>query len=250
MVEGKIPQWGLTVFKSFESDLLSKERPFPCIFGVEALKKNGLRYLFVENHDEAGLMQLRNSLIRYTEIYRELGRMTSMAVFFKPLQEELMIEQYQEKFWSVLQFLHENDPKPWPAEFPVNWDDPLWEFCFNGEPIFVVCNTPAHVKRRSRRGGTFIITFQPRWWVFEELKGPKGKRGRAAVRQRLEKYDEMEIHPAMGVYGDVENREWKQYYITDSNESPSKCPFRFLHGLSGEKTKTKRKVRETNGKDV
>ena len=32
----------------------------------------------------------------------------------------------------------------------------------------------------------------------------------------------------MGVYGDAENREWKQYYITDSNESPSKCPFQAI----------------------
>ncbi|SEM94523.1 YqcI/YcgG family protein [Lihuaxuella thermophila] len=236
LVAGKIPSWGLTAFKAFERDLLSKETPFPCIFGVEALKKDGLRYLFVEDHSESGWMQLRNGLLQYTEIFRRLGRMTSLAVFFKPYHQELTVEQYQRKFWSVLQFLHEHDPKPWPEEIPADWDDPLWEFCFNGEPIFVVCNTPAHIKRRSRHSATFMITFQPRW-VFEELQGPKGEKGREAVRRRLVKYDEVDVHPAMGVYGDPKNREWKQYYITDSNESPSRCPFRFLHGLLRSKDK-------------
>lgn len=73
MVAGKIPKWGLEVFSSFESDLLSEETPFPCIFGVEALKKDSLRFLFVDSHNETGLMRLRDGLIQYTEIFRELG---------------------------------------------------------------------------------------------------------------------------------------------------------------------------------
>lgn len=143
------------------------------------------------------------------------------------------MEEYQSLFWSVLRFLNQHDPQAWPADIPQDTEDPLWEFCFNGEPIFVVCNTPAHDKRRSRSAKGFLITFQPRW-VFEELKGEKGEKGRQLVRERLEKYDEVPLHPAMGAYGDEVNREWKQYFITNENTSPAKCPF---HAMLGDKDK-------------
>ncbi|MBL0386553.1 YqcI/YcgG family protein [Tumebacillus sp. ITR2] len=227
-----IPEWGRDVYDALKHDLLSEESPFPCVFGVEGFKKDLLCYSFFEDaYNEHDLLNLRDALVEYTRMFRELGRNTSFVAFFKPSEEELAMEEYQSLFWSVLRFLNAHDPQAWPADIPQDTEDPLWEFCFNGEPIFVVCNTPAHEKRKSRSAKTFLMTFQPRW-VFEELHGEKGEKGRALVRQRLAKYDEVEVHPAMGVYGSEANREWKQYFITDENTSPSKCPF---HALFGDK---------------
>jgi len=223
---GAVSGWEKEVFDSFEGDMLSETDLFPCVFGVEGFKQGNLRFAFAADPlNENDLMKVRNSLIEYSEMFRTLGRMTSFAVFFQPSEQALSMEAYEEQFWNVLKFLHENDPKEWPGDIPTNTDDKMWEFCFNGEPIFVVCNTPAHQKRRSRSAKTFMITFQPRW-VFEDLKGEKGEKGRALVRKRLAKYDEVEVHPAMGFYGEEENREWKQYFIRDTNEDiPEECPF-------------------------
>ena len=226
-IEGgaEIPKWGRDLYEALKHDLLSDESPFPCVFGVEGFKKDLLCYSFFEDpYNEKDLLKLRDDLASYTEFFRDLGRNTSFVAFFKTSEEELGMDEYQNLFWSVLRFLNANDPKEWPAEIPQDTEEPLWEFCFNGEPIFVVCNTPAHKKRKSRSAKGFLITFQPRW-VFEELKGEKGRKGRELGRQRLAKYDEIEVHPAMGEYGSEENREWRQYFITDENESPSKCPF-------------------------
>jgi uncharacterized protein len=201
-----IPAWGMEVYESLKHDLISESAPFPCVFGVEGFKKDLLCYTFTEDPtNEQDLMQLRDALIAYTEMFRELGRMTSFVSFFKPLDETLSMDEYQNLFWNVLRFLNEHDPEAWPMEIPTNADDPLWEFCFNGEPIFVVCNTPAHELRRSRRSKGFLITFQPRW-VFEELHGEKGEKGRALVRQRLAAYDDVDVHPSMGIYGNEANR--------------------------------------------
>ena len=73
------------------------------------------------------------------------------------------------------------DKNAWPAEIPEQVDHPMWEFSFAGEPIFVVCSTPAHVMRQSRRASTFMLTFQPRW-VFEKILGTEKAASAAFAR--------------------------------------------------------------------
>ncbi|WP_308758038.1 YqcI/YcgG family protein [Bartonella raoultii] len=34
--------------------------------------------------------------------------------------------------------------------------------------MFIVCNTPFHINRISRKSSTFMLTFQPRW-IFSDL---------------------------------------------------------------------------------
>jgi FPC/CPF motif-containing protein YcgG len=220
------PAWAQNVFNSFESMLLADDRPFPCIFGVEALKHGGLRYVFV-GHDHHGLIRLRDALSEYVKCFRELGRNTSLVAFFAPPSEvEQSLAWYRERFWSILQFLHRNDHQPWPEALPQDSDHHLWEFAFDGEPMFVVCNTPAHVHRRSRFSETFMMTFQPRW-VFEELTGKRGDNARRAIRNRLRPYDDVEVSPDLGEYGEPSNREWQQYFLMDENGRADgfRCPF-------------------------
>jgi FPC/CPF motif-containing protein YcgG len=39
-------------------------------------------------------------------------------------------------------------------------------------------------------------------------------------------YDGMSVHPDIGFYGDIDNREWKQYALPDDNTSETGvCPF-------------------------
>ncbi len=47
------------------------------------------------------------------------------------------------------------------------------------------------------------------------------------VRERILIYDNVGVFPALGIYGNLENREWKQYFISDTNDvSDIKCPFK------------------------
>ncbi len=91
--------------------------------------------------------------------------------------------------------------------------------------MFVVCNNPAHTTRKSRYASTFMITFQPRW-VFEFLKEPAGQKSKEVVREILKKYDDIDVHPELGSYGHKNNKEWLQYYLSDTNDiEGKKCPF-------------------------
>ncbi|WP_166462860.1 YqcI/YcgG family protein [Amycolatopsis acidicola] len=227
-VIGDVPEWGRDCLDELVSTLLSRESPFPCTFAVAAAKKNSLRFGFVDDlDDEAAWKPLIRILATYLSEYQQLSRDTSLAVFFPPDKEIRSLEEYNAKFWSVLQYLHDNDPGRWPAELPAHPEHPMWEFAFGDTEIFVVCNTPAHGTRHSRFASGFLITFQPRW-VFEGLE-PGSARGTAArrvIRKRLRAFDGMEPSRYLGDYGDEQNREWRQYFLPDTNdtEMPA-CPF-------------------------
>ncbi|MFJ2609157.1 YqcI/YcgG family protein [Streptomyces sp. NPDC091279] len=236
---GQLPSWGRPVAHQLIATLLSGQNPFPCTFGVAAAKKNTLRFGFVDSaHDPGTWGPLTDILTSYLACYQELGKDTSLVVFFGPDEPEdqlLSQQEYFSRFWSVLQFLHEKDGSPWPEETPTDPDHPLWEFSFGGTEIFVVCNTPAHITRNSRHSPGFVITFQPRW-VFEGLEpdSPRGIRARQVIRKRIRRYDALEPAPELGDFGNADNREWRQYFLPDApGDTLPACPFHAVRNRTG-----------------
>ena len=225
---GAVPDWGPACLDDLVGTLLSVESPFPCTFAVAAAKKGSLRFGFVDDLDDQDAWEpLAKIVSSYLDVYRTLSQDTSLVVFFRPDQTVRTIEAYHQKFWAVLQFLHERDPMRWPAAIPADPEHPMWEFSYGGTPIFVVCNTPAHHTRRSRNSPGFVITFQPRW-VFQGLDAgtPRGDAARRVIRKRLRAFDDMEPSDELGNYGDPDNREWRQYFLPDRNtDAALGCPF-------------------------
>ncbi|RFU84399.1 hypothetical protein DY218_22310 [Streptomyces triticagri] len=227
---GDTPEWGARSAEQFLRSVLSETDLFPCTFGVAAARKKTLRLGYVDGTDrQDDWSRLPDLLRRYLEEYRSLSKETSLVVLFRPEKEPLPMDAYRERFWSVLRYLVAKDSQPWPADLPADPDESMWEFAFGGTPVFVVCNTPAHDRRRSRRADQFMITFQPRW-VFEGLEAdtPRGAAARRTIRSRLRKYDAVDPSPFLGAYGDDDNREWRQYFLEDDNNPAAAgehCPF-------------------------
>ncbi|MEM0948547.1 MAG: YqcI/YcgG family protein [Pseudomonadota bacterium] len=233
------PCWQHVVFNEFEATLTSKSRPFPCIYGVSGLKSGQLRFAFVDaiTADTVGPL-LRD----YLGDARQIGKLTSLVVFCRPGPVQ-SIESYRNHFWTLLDDLERTDESPRPDGIPTELDDPHWEFCYGGEPIFVVCNSPAHVLRQSRRSTSFMVTFQPRW-VFDGIlddESPAAQRGLETVRRHLEAFDAIETSPFLGRYGDPETREFQQYFLDDTNDKPT-CPFHSLGAEDDRNTEKKGKV--------
>ncbi|MEU6853514.1 YqcI/YcgG family protein [Actinacidiphila alni] len=225
---GSTPSWGAAAAEGLLETLLDQERPFPCTFAVAAAKKQSLRFGFVDSpHDESTWAPLADILREYLDIYRQLGKDTSLVVLFRPDDEPRTLDEYFDRFWAVLQYLHDGDTEPWPESTPLDPEDLWWEFSYGGTEIFVVCNTPAHTARHSRHNPGFMITFQPRW-VFEGLEAdtPRGAKARQVIRNRIRRFDGMEPAAQLGNHGEEGNREWRQYFLPDSAEgSTPACPF-------------------------
>lgn len=216
--------WQRKVFSELDSALRSDARPFPCIYGVAGHKAGQIRYGFAETLTAEAIAAALDAYLPHS---RDFGANTSLALFEAPSDISTM-NDYFDRFWSLLKGVAEIDKAPWPSEIPEATDAPMWEFCYAGEPVFVVCTTPAHVLRQSRRSSTFMLTFQPRW-VFDRILGTEkaASKSFSVVRTRLADYDFVKPSPVLGKYGDAGIREAEQYFLDDTN-TPLACPFHKL----------------------
>lgn len=206
--------WMQDATERFEIRMLDEQNKFPCIFGVDAVRKSTLRYTYVPTND--AVRTLGVALQAFAGQAPALGRRTSLVAFFEDDRVVRDVEQWKEHFWSLLQELHAIDPSGWPADISHDPDSPEWEFSFAGMPFFVVANTPSHELRASRYLEYFAITFQPRF-VFDDLAAGNrtADNAKAVIRGRLKVYDQLDPSPDLGTFGVPGNREWTQYFLDD-----------------------------------
>ncbi|MGJ4845772.1 YqcI/YcgG family protein [Leifsonia sp. Le1] len=218
--------WQREAVESFHSRMDASTNDFPCIFGIEAVVRNALRYAFV-GADGDPAESLAAALEEFTSIAESLGRRTSLVCFFETWAEAKTHDAYFDYFWNLLKRVSELDTSSWPDGVSRATNDSSFEFSFNGQAMFVVVNTDIHDRRRSRSFERVAVTFQPRF-VFDDLREgtPRGDSAREIIRQRLAAYDDAPVTALLGSFGDPKNREWQQYYLDDGDASqmPGKCP--------------------------
>lgn len=224
------PDWLRDHYETFRESMLGERdgSPFPCYFGIEAEREGDLLYAACESTtDPAALLRLRDVLVEYLDAYEDHAERTPLAVFFRPPPGEVTEGDYHESLWHVLEFLHVHDPEPWPDDIPTEPDDPYWEFCFGGEPLFPTSRAPFYEDRMSRYSPVGLeITFQPRS-VFEGITADTdaGEHARDVIQGRMEAYDGVCPHADLGDWGVDGDREWTQYlFHEDDAESPDECP--------------------------
>ncbi len=216
------PDWALSAVMDLTREVMNPAVQYPCHFATQVYKNEAFRATFVDEPNA----ELQQALLQYIEESRGIGPITSFLSFYRPIEAETDVD-YKAWFWSVLQYLHDNDPEPWPADIPRDLSDPSWAFCFGGQSFFVVCFTPANEKRRSRHSQVPMIIFQPRW-IFKGLEGTStaGQLARKIIRDRVQAYDTLPPSVNLTSYG--EGEDWKQYFLLDRNDDAldlSECPF-------------------------
>jgi len=227
------PDWLRRHFETFTGALTGERNgtPFPCHFGTNAVERGDLLYTAVPSlTDPDALFGFRDALVEYLDTYRDHAELAPLVAFFAPPEggvDAFAEADWHEALWHVLQFLHVNDPEPWPEDVPTDPDDPYWEFCFGGTPMFPTSRAPFYDDRRSRYCPVGLeITFQPRD-VFDGLTHDTeaGARAREAIQDRLGDYDGVCPHADLGDYGVDGDREWRQYlFSADDSQFPDECP--------------------------
>ncbi|CRK83189.1 YqcI/YcgG family protein [Neobacillus massiliamazoniensis] len=222
-----LESWKKDALDKFEEKMTNQYRPFPCIPATIGHQLNRFRYAFISKLDsKSSVVELAEILKEYAESYRKIGAYTSLIIFYEPTQEQYSLEQYEQIFWTQLNQVCEMDVVKWPSHIPTNPHDPLWEFCFHGEQLFVYCATPSHENRLSRYFPYFLIAVTPRS-VLENFYSSTSQslKIKSKIRERLVEYDTISIHPDLNSYGQNDNFEWKQYFLHDDDTTLSKCPF-------------------------
>ncbi|WP_181350179.1 YqcI/YcgG family protein [Thalassobacillus sp. CUG 92003] len=222
----RVPAWLIQEYKIFRS--IVTDETFPCYFGKSAQKRGELRYSYITHDDWSHLPRTLESFVGLFEHQTTFIR-HGLFLFVEPEIETQTLSYYRRYFWEVLQYLHDQDTKPWPPDYPEDPEHHLWAFSFAGEPFFTFGNAPAYKQRKTRDlGNGLVLGFQPRR-IFKGLEGTSegGIMSRAKVRERVEKWDGLPKHPNISHYGDTGHREWKQYFIGDDVKPiQGQCPFR------------------------
>lgn len=222
---GSTPAWVRAAHRQYRDVILDPE--FPCYFGTKAEAQGHMRFAYATDDRDATIPR---ALAEFVEFSRANAKRRHVFIAFYPDGPDGVAAQTR-RFWDILGWLHEQDPQQWPGEVPTDTDNPGWEFCFAGDPMFVFPCIPAYRQRLSRRmGDQFALCFQPRRVFFGVNRDdPGGERIRADIYDRVRRWDGVPPHPDLVElsYGDPGMREWKQYVLPDDNGPlPQTCPLR------------------------
>ncbi|HEY0184752.1 MAG TPA: AMP-binding protein, partial [Rhodopila sp.] len=217
------PGWLVHCYDEFRRTVT--DPAFPCFFGTQAETRGEMFYSFVNARD---LSHLPATMAKFAELSAALeNQRNNFAVFFEPSSQQFTHDEFRRACWNALQYLHDHDNHPTVMEQP-DPTDAAWEFSFAGMQMFVVGCSPSYCRRRSRNiGPGIVMLFQPRSVFIDTVtKREIGIEARASVRRRLLAWDGVAAHPDLGVYGDPDNREWKQYFLPDTDAPEAgTCPF-------------------------
>jgi FPC/CPF motif-containing protein YcgG len=213
--------WKLEAYEQYKARLHAPE--YPCFFGQAGEARGEMIYTFIA---EGGLREFVDNMRQFvTLIGAPPHERSSLIAFFEPDPSVTDHLSFVARFWQILQFLHDHDRAPVTDKTP---DHPLWEFAFEGCEMFVVGASPTYQHRRSRNlGPCMVLVFQPRsLFIDPATLQPIAAPVRQRIHKRMTAYDGMKVHPDIGFYGNIGNREWKQYALPDDNEPEAGvCPF-------------------------
>jgi hypothetical protein len=213
--------WKLNAYEQYKAKLSAPD--YPCFFGQSGEARGEMIYAFVA---ERRLGELVTNMRQFVSLIgTPQYERCSLVALFEPDSSITNHTSFVERFWQILQFLHDRDLDPPVDRTP---DHPLWEFSFKRCEMFVVGASPTYRHRHSRNlGPGIVLVFQPRsLFIDPSTSQPIAAQVRQRIHKRMLSYDGMPVHPDIGFYGDLSNREWKQYALPDDNEPTiGACPF-------------------------
>jgi FPC/CPF motif-containing protein YcgG len=203
--------------------------PFPCHFAATARAKGALRYSYLRREELTHPDAFVDAVRAYVREAPSTRALPALLVFVETPEEIVAPAQYESAFWSLLQHLHDADPAPWPSAAPTDPEDPEWQLCFEGAPLFFVGKGPSYRLRESRWFDCLMVLVQTQA-TLDPVDGftPEGISIRERIRSAVVQYDGMALSPDLLDVGTPRYRDWRQYWLRDTNHEPSlpRCPLR------------------------
>ncbi len=222
--------WFPDVYRRFADRLLSRDEDYPCHFGVQGQQRGNNWFTVVDERapERYGIEPLAGVLRAFQRRARVGPTRQSLVIFVGPPEPGATLTAHHERFWRLLADLSALDRAAWPASVPGHPADPRWQWCFNGEPLFVFACSPAYRRRRSRDVGPCLTLVLQTARVFQGLGGSTtaGQAAKRLVRERLDRYDTVPVHPHLGDPVRSSEHKWRQYALPDDDavSDPDGCP--------------------------
>lgn len=196
-------RWGHSaishILSKFEDDA-GPRTAFPCIFARNAVKRGNLRFLLIpykpkkSRYEPSRLASgLRTYLDQINVDALDINHNISLLVLFEPVATLKTTDQLKKIFIEAMQFLLDEDRRPWPSHVSKDPAHRTWMMCFHGCELFVHLSHPAHVLRRSRNMGTGLAFIINPLKIFD-IAAPANQQGRTIttkIRHNIDIYDDV-----------------------------------------------------------
>lgn len=225
-------RWGHSaishILSNFENEA-GRSTAFPCSFARNAVKRGDLRFLLIPyelSNSQYELNLLASGLRTYIDQINidalDVNHNRSLLVLFEPVATLTTTDQFKQIFIEAMQYLLDEDRRPWPSHVLKDPTHRTWTMCFHGCELFVNVSHPAHVLGRSRNMGEgLVLVINPRK-IFD-IAAPTNQQGcviTARIRQNIDVYDDVTHSGLLGSYV-LGEAQWQQYMIPDNNEDAS-----------------------------
>ncbi|WP_020391210.1 YqcI/YcgG family protein [Kribbella catacumbae] len=189
-----------------------RDRGFPCIFARQPLDRGELLLAVARGDRAECLAGAGAALLDLAERIQADPEAIGIVFVDCPGLDDLDADRGFAT--DLLLHLRQIDPQPWPADAPTDPDHPDWNFWFAGVGFFFNFSSPHHVRRNSRNlGPVLTVVAQARATFDAPDRG--GLKARTAIRRRIQEFDDVRVHQALGSFGSAENREIDQYFLGD-----------------------------------
>ncbi|HEU4730038.1 MAG TPA: YqcI/YcgG family protein [Kofleriaceae bacterium] len=227
------PAWFRASRAHLHRTFLDPADPYPCYFAELGERRATNYYTYLvpgadrDRISDAELGALARALRAFLRLPRAPAQRLSLLCLVEPPASPVSFAEHRARYWDVLRQLIARDADPWPAGTPAHPDDPGWNFCFAGEPLFTFGACPAYHPRRSRAlGPGLVMVFQP-LTIFADIGGSTdaGRAAKRQIRDRLRGYERVPLLADAGDGSGSTVAKWKQYFPSvDGAPASGPCP--------------------------
>ncbi|GAA4882056.1 YqcI/YcgG family protein [Flaviramulus aquimarinus] len=219
------PKWVKKSIAAFKKTMLDEVNPFPCYFAKQGLENSNFRLTYINKEELVSPKVFKEALVEYLKIYKTI-QWPSVLVTFIETDQENSLENHEQAFWNILQYLNNEDDMPWPENTPKDTNHHQWQFNFQGTAIFVNGHSSEYKKRISRSSKSDMMMVIQTMDTLKPVSGTskRSDKIRKTIRERINKYDKIEVSNLLGSYPSEDSKEWKQFWLPDENVDKSGCP--------------------------
>lgn len=156
-------RWGQSAISHILSKFENEAGPrtaFPCVFARNTVKRGNLHFLLIpyepeNSRYELGLLAsgLRTYIDQINIDALDVNHNRSLLVLFEPVAILTTTDQFKHIFIEAMQFLLDEDQRPWPSHVSKDPAHRTWTMCFHGCELFRECKPSSACSPQKQKHG-------------------------------------------------------------------------------------------------
>lgn len=230
-ISDSLPKWVNECCKEFIKMIISINPQFPCYFAPISHYHNSIFYTYIEKSELSSPKNFVFDITEYLSKAKQIKHYTALVVFIETELLNQPLSYYEDCFWRLLQFIHDNDSHSWNENIVRDTSSTNWIFYFNDTPVFINGHSSAYKFRKSRYAPTDLMLIIQPYENISKLEQHSNiiQQISDKIRGYISKYDKVPVSEVFGKnFADSNTLNWKQFWLTESEDNihNTNCPLK------------------------